>query len=220
VLAAVKPLKTVELMAPEGKQQAGFGLTSSFRTGAMDGAKDASLEILFRQHHERVFRTAWRVTGSASDAEDVLQTVFLRLLRSGGQEATGARGFDWADNPEAYLSRAAINASLDLLRRQKRSKAVAMDDFEADAAMAVSASRRNPEEHHEDRELRKLIREAVSRLGEKAAEMFALRYFEGYDNGEIARMMGTSALVVGVTLHRARTKLRKEIGSYLQKHPT
>ena len=49
--------------------------------------------------------------------------------------------------------------------------------------------------------------------------MFALRYFEGYDNGEIARLMGTSALVVGVTLHRARAKLRKEIGGYLRKHP-
>jgi DNA-directed RNA polymerase specialized sigma24 family protein len=48
--------------------------------------------------------------------------------------------------------------------------------------------------------------------------MFALRYFEGFDNGEIARVMSTSALVVGVTLHRARTRLRKEIGSYLQQH--
>jgi DNA-directed RNA polymerase specialized sigma24 family protein len=46
--------------------------------------------------------------------------------------------------------------------------------------------------------------------------MFTLRYFEGYDNGEIARLMSTSALVVGVTLHRARAKLRKEIGSYLR----
>jgi DNA-directed RNA polymerase specialized sigma24 family protein len=48
--------------------------------------------------------------------------------------------------------------------------------------------------------------------------MFALRYFEGYDNGEIGQMMNTSAIVVGVTLHRARTRLRKEIGSYLKGH--
>jgi DNA-directed RNA polymerase specialized sigma24 family protein len=48
--------------------------------------------------------------------------------------------------------------------------------------------------------------------------MFALRYFEGFDNREIARVMSTSALVVGVTLHRARARLRKEIGSYLVKH--
>jgi DNA-directed RNA polymerase specialized sigma24 family protein len=48
--------------------------------------------------------------------------------------------------------------------------------------------------------------------------MFVLRYYEGHDNQEIARIMGTSQMVVGVVLHRARTKLRKEIGHYLEKH--
>jgi DNA-directed RNA polymerase specialized sigma24 family protein len=46
--------------------------------------------------------------------------------------------------------------------------------------------------------------------------MFALRYFEGFANGEIAKVMSTSPLVVGVTLHRARARLRKEIGRYLR----
>jgi DNA-directed RNA polymerase specialized sigma24 family protein len=48
--------------------------------------------------------------------------------------------------------------------------------------------------------------------------MFVLRYYEGYDNREIASLMGTSQIVVGVVLHRARTKLRKQIGHYLEKH--
>jgi DNA-directed RNA polymerase specialized sigma24 family protein len=48
--------------------------------------------------------------------------------------------------------------------------------------------------------------------------MFVLRYYEGRDNQEIAKLLGTSAVVVGVVLHRARTKLRKEIGRYLEKH--
>jgi DNA-directed RNA polymerase specialized sigma24 family protein len=48
--------------------------------------------------------------------------------------------------------------------------------------------------------------------------MFVLRYYEGFDNKEIASLMNTSPLVVGVVLHRARTKLRKEIGHYLEKH--
>jgi len=39
------------------------------------------LETLFQTHHGRVFRTAQRITGSAADAEDVLQTVFLRLVK-------------------------------------------------------------------------------------------------------------------------------------------
>lgn len=42
------------------------------------------VERLFRAHHGLVFRTAYRITGNATDAEDVLQTVFLRLMRRDG----------------------------------------------------------------------------------------------------------------------------------------
>jgi RNA polymerase sigma factor (sigma-70 family) len=63
-----------------------------------------------------------------------------------------------------------------------------------------------------------LVRQAVARLGKTAGEMFVLRYYEGFDNKEIATLMKTSPMVVGVVLHRARTKLKKEIGHYLEKH--
>ena len=167
------------------------------------------LENLFRAHHDRVFRTAHRITGSAADAEDVLQTVFLRLIK-------GRENYDFATHPEAYLSRAAINASLDLLRSRNRSRSVGWEEVAEGAA--VDTFTKNPEAQHADRELQLLIREAVARLGETAGEMFVLRYYEGYDNQEIAKLLGTSQMVVGVVLHRARTKLRKEIGHYLEKH--
>ena len=166
------------------------------------------LETLFRAHQDRVFRTAQRITGSAADAEDVLQTIFLRLVKS---QAT----HDLSENPGAYLSRAAVNASLDLMRSRSRSKSMGLEDANADAIRSTS---RNPEIQQIDRELQKLIRQAVARLGTTAGEMFVLRYYEGYENQEIAKMLGTSHLVVGVVLHRARTKLRKEIGRYLEKH--
>jgi RNA polymerase sigma factor (sigma-70 family) len=166
------------------------------------------LEILFLAHHERVFRTAHRITGSPADAEDVLQTVFLRLVKS-------RETYNLAENPEAYLSRAAINASLDLMRSRARAKSVGLEDMTSEL---IDRDAKNPESQHVDRELQKLIRQAVSRLGPTAAEMFALRYYEGYDNREIAKLLGTSQMVVGVVLHRARTRLRKEIGHYLEKH--
>ena len=214
MLAAVKPLKTATLSADFMEDQAIKGLSNS-KSAAGTNAMGKSLEVenrleaLFNQHHDRVFRAAFRVTGSAADAEDVLQTVFLRLAR--GSEPVSF------ENPESYFARAAVNASLDLLRARKRSKAVAIDDLE-NGGVFLELVARNPEASHEDRELRNLIRQAVAKLGPTAGQMFALRYFEGYDNGEIAGMMKTSALVVGVTLHRARTRLRKEIGSYLQQH--
>ncbi|HET7287125.1 MAG TPA: sigma-70 family RNA polymerase sigma factor, partial [Pyrinomonadaceae bacterium] len=123
--------------------------------------------------------------------------------------------YDWSKNPEAYLARAAINASLDLLRSRTRSRSVALDDGEVDS---LPSTYRSPELVHADRELQKLVRQAVSRLGKTAGEMFVLRYYEGFDNKEIAAFLNTTPLVVGVVLHRARTKLRKEIGHYLEKH--
>jgi RNA polymerase sigma-70 factor (ECF subfamily) len=170
----------------------------------------SELETLFEAHHDRVFRTAHRITGSPADAEDVLQTVFLRLVKSG-------EFHDLSEHPEAYLSRAAINASLDLMRSRSRSKSVGLADVEA---AALESKTKNPETLHADRELQTLIRQAVARLGKTAGEMFALRYYEGHDNQEIAKLLGTSQIVVGVVLHRARTKLKKEIAEYLGKHNT
>ena len=211
VLAAVKPLKSSadfnESADSAVSVRPAMAEARPLASGISDGAN--SVGNLFQQHNQRIFRTAYRVTGSAADAEDVLQTVFLRMAR--GQEAAAS-----ADNVEAYLCRAAVNASLDLLRSRKRSNAVAIDDLENEASAASLGAGRNPETRHEDRELQKLIREAVGKLGDTAGEMFALRYFEGYGNAEIAQMMNTSALVVGVTLHRARARLRKEIGQYLR----
>jgi RNA polymerase sigma-70 factor (ECF subfamily) len=203
MLAAVKPLKAANSTMPDGPK--------SVPLRQLSVEDSNSLEGLFERHHDRVFRTAYRVTGSAADAEDVLQTVFLRVAR--GQESAAA-----AENAPAYFARAAINASLDLLRGRSRSKAVSIEDVENRASVAAFVSKHDPAKHQEDRELRELLIEALSRLGPTAAQMFALRYFEGFANGEIAKVMSTSPLVVGVTLHRARARLRKEIGSYLQRH--
>jgi RNA polymerase sigma-70 factor (ECF subfamily) len=165
------------------------------------------LESLFREHYDQIYRTAYRVTGSGSDAEDVLQTVFLRLARR--------EEVDLAPSPGAYLHRAAINASLDLVRSRATAKPVALEDVEAELRTNPNLS---PAAQHEDRELRRLIQQAVSRLGATASEMFVLRYFEGYGNREIAEMLNTSQMVVGVVLHRARTRLRREIGEFLEEH--
>jgi RNA polymerase sigma-70 factor, ECF subfamily len=168
------------------------------------------LESLFHEHHKQIFRTAYRITGSASDAEDVLQTVFLRLVRRDAGESLSQQ-----QQPRAYLVRAAVNASLDIIRSRRSALAVTLEEIEPEA---LASAESGPEAQHADRELRLLIRQAVARLGPRAAEFFALRYFEGYDNREIAELLGTSQMVVGVVLHRSRVRLRKEIGKYLEKH--
>jgi len=174
----------------------------------IESSSSDELEILFREHYDQIYRTAYRITGSPMDAEDILQTVFLRLARREG-------GLDLQPNATAYLLRSAINASLDIMRSRTRSRSVSIDDVDIET---VGQSNISPASEHEDKELRKLVQKAVSKLGTKAAEMFVLRYFEGYGNREIAEVLGTSQMVVGVILHRSRSKMRKEIGEYLEKH--
>lgn len=179
---------------------------SKMEAGPETGQVMMELESLFREHNDRVFRTAYKVTGSIVDAEDVLQTVFLRLSRRQGE-------LNLEPSPGSYLHRAAINASLDLLRQRGRSKSISIDEVEP----VLSAGRKmDPESLRAGREIREVVRRSLGALGEKSAEIFVLKYFEGYDNKEIAGLMGTSPMVVGVLLHRARTRVKKEVGDFLE----
>ena len=179
-------------------------LATASHLKALPGPAD-ELESLFRDHSDRVLRAAYRITGSAVDAEDVLQTIFLRLARR--QE-----GVKLAPNPGSYLHRAAVNASLDLVRQRGRLGSVPLEE----TAELAGNAHLSPESQHRSRELRQIIQRAVADLSGKTAEMFVLRYFEGYDNHEIADMLGTSQLVVGVLLHRARTKMKKQLNRMLE----
>jgi RNA polymerase sigma-70 factor (ECF subfamily) len=154
------------------------------------------LEQIFLEHKELVFRAAYRVTGNATDAEDVLQTVFLRLAR--------LEVFPEITNLPGYLHRSAVNASLDLLRGRKDSQTLSLDE-DPTPAEAVSLD-------HGPRsaELRDWLRHALARLNPRWAEMFVLRFIEDKSNREIAAIMKTSPAVVAVVLHRTRSLLKKD----------
>ena len=157
------------------------------------------LAQLFADHHRRVLVAAYRVTGSMADAEDVAQTVFLRLGRGEGIPMK---------NAGSYLYRAAVNGALDLLRRRK---IAAVEPIEAAESVALSSRAASPDAEFSRLELAGLLRHAISELPPRAAEMFTLRYIEELGNREIAALMGTSSAVVAVTLHQTRSKLKKRI---------
>lgn len=162
------------------------------------------LEQLFWTHYERVIRAAYRITGNMADAEDVAQSIFLRLA---------ANPQDAIANPESYLYRAAINGALDLLRSRKGGREV---DLELAFDVATTAPGTSPERALSDIELRRWLRAALLTLSPRSAEMFALRYFEERDNREIAKLLGTSQAVVAVMLHHARGKLKKQLRTFLR----
>jgi RNA polymerase sigma-70 factor, ECF subfamily len=165
----------------------------------------ADMERIFKEHHTLVFRAAYRITGNAGDAEDVLQTVFLRLVkRDPSAEPVG--------NMASFLHRAAVNAALDLVRSRQNIRNVPLDDMEP---VLSDPAHRNPDRLHQSGEIREWLRGALARLNPRIAEMFMLRFFEGKDNPEIARMLSTTPGTVAVTLSRTRDRLEKEYRAYM-----
>jgi RNA polymerase sigma factor (sigma-70 family) len=158
-------------------------------------------ENLFREHYALVYRTARVITGSADDAKDVLQTIFLRLL----QRAVPP---DAHKNPKGYFYRAAVNASLDMLRSRRRE--VLVDDF-----TLIEANRRiaNPTETSTSADtISQRLRETLATLPPRTVEILTLRYVQDYPEAEIAKLLGRSRGTVAVTLFRARRRLRKLLG--------
>jgi RNA polymerase sigma-70 factor (ECF subfamily) len=147
---------------------------------------------LYERHHEAVFRAALRVTGNPADAEDVLQTVFLRVL---------ARGGDVGDVslPAAYFRRAAVNAAVDVLRRRDLHAESAYDDLGSHAAVQPSLL------------LKERLRRALITLDSEDASLFLLRHVEGLSNEELAVMFELEKNNVAVRLHRIRRRLQAEM---------
>jgi RNA polymerase sigma-70 factor (ECF subfamily) len=143
-----------------------------------------------------VFRTAYRITGNAADAEDVLQTVFLRMLH----RSTSAEKLE---SEEGYFRRAAINAALDILRSRQSDRTVELTDLPGGKTPNETA------------DLRRALAQALSKLEPRSAEVFTLRFLEGFTNPQIAAMLGISQVLVAVIVHRTRRQLRKELGAHL-----
>ncbi|HEY6321078.1 MAG TPA: sigma-70 family RNA polymerase sigma factor [Thermoanaerobaculia bacterium] len=177
------------------------------------GEPPADLGAIFEEHHGAVYRAAYRVTGNAMDAEDVLQTVFTRLLRRTGEPGgdgreAGRPRLDPSQAVGSYLHRAAVNAALDLLRSRRRSRLVAIGDLEQEL---VDEAGPGPERLSSSRDLGRRLRAAMALLSPRQAEIFALRYLEGLGNLEIARLLGSSQTAIAVILHRARYRLKLEL---------
>lgn len=125
-----------------------------------------------------------------------MQTVFMRLLRRAEQAEA-------LQKQESYLRRAAINAALDIVRARQPDRTLELVDLPGNT----------PE--GDARELRQALARALSKLPVRSAEVFTLRFFEGFDNPEIARMLGISQVLVAVIIHRTRRHLRRELVAFI-----
>lgn len=150
-------------------------------------------EEIFQEHYVLVYRTAYGVTGRVEDAEDVVQTIFLRFLQR-------ERPRDFLKNPRGYFYRAAVNLSLTIVQSRRRR---ALTEESEDLAVSIPARVSSRAE-----ELHRRLYDAIAQLKPKAAAILILRYLHNCSDAEIAKTLGTSRGVIAVTLYRSRARLK------------
>ena len=163
------------------------------------------IEDLFREHYSLMYRTAFRITGRAEDTEDVVQSVFLRLMRRGIPP-------DFFRNPKGYLYRAAVNLALTAV--ESRQRYVLGDDSVIREIPDASAGNGLNDVLDVRREW---FSKALLQLRPRAVEILLLRYEQDFTDVEIAKMLGTSRGVIAISLYRSRARLKKLLRTFREK---
>ncbi|HEY2017350.1 MAG TPA: RNA polymerase sigma factor [Bryobacteraceae bacterium] len=153
------------------------------------------LPRIFDEHHEGLFRFAYRLTGSAHDAEDIVQECFLTLLRPDCR-------FDPDRRPvRAYLFGAVRNQALK--RRPK-----------PDAGIPPQQTTASPEDQTLRTEIEATVADAVLRLPENQREVLILAHYERLPLSEIAAALEIEVGAVKSRLQRARAHLREQLTAF------
>ncbi|MDO8587133.1 MAG: sigma-70 family RNA polymerase sigma factor [Armatimonadota bacterium] len=158
----------------------------------------SDLEQLYDEHSESLFRYALAITGSTEDAEDAVQDVFARVIRSNPSLRN-------VDNVRAYLLASARNAAFSLLRTRRRRNE---DMFAGDAEIESSAdTRETPADTL-------VLREAFESLPAEQREVILLKVYEGMTFSEISQAvdapLGTITSRYRYALSRLRAALEEE----------
>lgn len=163
-----------------------------------------ALGELLKSRRERAYSVAWHLLRSASDAEDVVQEAFLKLL-------SRTVGFDDAATFEVTVYRAVVQCALDALRKRarRRMRETAGLEAEPDTERAGAMQTRAAEEEKE--EVQSLLRQAVADLPEEERVPVVLCYYQGLSVAESARTLemprGTLRARLAKALHHLRTRL-------------
>jgi RNA polymerase sigma-70 factor, ECF subfamily len=167
-----------------------------------------AFEVLVDRHARRLFFVALRVTRNREDAEDVvqqsLQKTFVHL-----DSFVGRSSFS------TWLTRVAINEALMLLRKNRGSREVLIDDLNGDEGTATSLevpdSTPDPEASYSQREWVGMLSSAMNELTPGTRKAFQLRELDERSTEETARIMGISVNAVKARLFHGRRKLRERL---------
>lgn len=148
-------------------------------------------ELLVRSYSEQLYWMIRRIVQVHDDANDVLQNTFLKAWN-------GLDSYHGDAKIGTWLSRIAINESLDFLRRRKQ-QTVSMDD--------VSMSPFIADEYFDGSEAEAMLQEAIATLPDVQRTVFLLRYFEEKKYSEISQLLNTSEGALKASYHIAVKKI-------------
>jgi RNA polymerase sigma-70 factor (ECF subfamily) len=169
---------------------------------------------LVDRHQQRLYRTLMGVTGNAEDAEDSVQSAFVKAYQHLGSFQGAARFSTW-------LTRIAINEGLERLRKRKDHES--LDDPGGDGEefrpRQIRAWEDDPERRFAKEELRALVEREVLNLPAKYRIVVMMRDIEEMSTEETAEALGLSIPAVKTRLMRARLMLREALAPAFQRRP-
>jgi RNA polymerase sigma-70 factor, ECF subfamily len=161
-----------------------------------------SWDELVRQHADRVYRLAYRLSGNQHDAEDLTQETFIRVFRSVQNYQPGTF--------EGWLHRITTNLFLDMVRRRGRIRMEALpEDYDR-----VPADEPNPEQIYHDSRLGADLQAALDSLPPEFRAAVVLCDIEGLSYEEIGATLGVKLGTVRSRIHRGRQALRDYLASH------
>ena len=181
-----------------------------------------ALEALMTRHAGRVYRLAYGITRNPADAEEVVQDVFLTVVRKGGS-------FEGQAALATWMYRVTMNAALNRRRGKRRELEVSLEEhlphYTEDGHRAGDRSdllvdwSSTPEEWVLSGESRRVLENAIDSLPDHYRAVLVLRDVEDLSNEEVASIVGDSLASVKSRLHRARMALREQLTRHFGGRP-
>jgi RNA polymerase sigma-70 factor, ECF subfamily len=157
---------------------------------------------LVERHSRYVFNVAYRLTGSAQDAEDIVQDTFLKAYRQLSR-------FEARADFRTWIHRIAVNRSIDLIRSRKhRELGQDPEDLERGADAGAGAVAAGPDRLLLSAEIRERVSEGLSHLTPSERLAFTLRHVEGLSIRDVASAMGLKSEAAKNSIFRAVRKMR------------
>ena len=179
----------------------------------LDGDSSA-WALMVRTHHRRVYGLCYRFTGNQTDAEDLTQDVFLRVIQA-------ADDFRGQSSFATFVFRIVRNLCIDVMRARAArpdAGALPLDGDGGDDSRPLSEVVAGPSPEGDARtfsnELSTALEAGLVKLPAEQREVFLMREVEGLRFGEIADVLGVNENTVKSRMHYAVTSLRESLGSF------